>query len=375
MINYKICTKCVMDTSHLPEISFDENGICNYCRNFEKFKIDYLQKLDKKSELEKVISKLKSEGKEKKYDCILGLSGGVDSSYLCLKLKEFGLRTLLVQVDNGWNTELASNNIQRLSEYTGFDLITIVLDWEEFSDIQLSFFKASLKNIEAISDHAVIASLFKVARKHKIKNLIVGVNYQTEFTSSKMYGHSYMDLVQIKAVQKEFGARKMKTYPQLPFLWKQLIMSLNQINYITILNFMEYNKSVAIQELIEKANWKPYPGKHFESTITIFHQSFYLIEKYKLDKRRLHLSDLIRTQNCTRETALFELEQPSLDAATMEEIIGYVAKKLKLSKDEFLKIVFQEPKDYKSYPNYDYQRKIFYLVYSTYNKIVNLWKK
>jgi hypothetical protein len=166
-----------------------------------------------------------------------------------------------------------------------------------------------------------------------------------------------MDLVQIKAVQRQFGSKKIKTYPQLSFLWKEVIMNLGQLNYVTILNYMEYNKTLAMNELVEKANWKPYPGKHFESTITIFHQSFYLPKKYNLDKRRLHLSDLIRTQNCTREFAIDELKRPPVEDTKIDELIRYVAKKLKLSKEDFLKIIFKEPKDYKEYPNYDYQRK------------------
>jgi N-acetyl sugar amidotransferase len=357
-MNYQICTKCVMDTSHHPEISFNIDGICSYCDSFTTFKLGYLKNLNKDLKLAKTLAKLREDGKGQKYDCILGVSGGVDSSFLTIKLKEFNLRVLLVQVDNGWNTELASYNIQQLVEYTGFDLYTKVLDWEEFSDVQLSFIKASVKNLEAVSDHAVFATLFKVATKERIKNLIIGVNYQTEFTSSKLYGHSYQDHIQIKDIHSRFGKSKLKSFPLLPYLKKHFLTLSSKINYVFILNFMDYSKEMAIKELVEKVGWKPYSGKHFESTITIFHQSYYLIEKYGLDKRRLHLSDLIRTENLTRQAAIDELSSPPLRDNELNSIIEYVAKKLEVKKEELIYFVSQKPREYNEFKNYDFQLKI-----------------
>jgi N-acetyl sugar amidotransferase len=378
MIKYQICTKCVMDTSHLPEIKFNDEGICSYCQNFKNFQNSYLKKLNKEKEFSKAIELMKKEGVGKDYDCLLGLSGGVDSSYLALKLHENGIRPLLIQLDNGWNTELATKNIQLIAEKFNFDLITYVINWEEFRDIQLSFMKASVRNLEAPSDHAIFATIYNTAIKHKIKYVISGVNYQTEFTSTKAYGHSYSDLIQINDIHNKFGTTKRDSFPTLPY-WKRIAYDLffSKIQYVTLLNFMDYNKENAINELIEKIDWKPYSGKHFESTITIFHQSYYLPVKFGLDKRRLHLSDIIRTGLISRENALIELEKPILDEFKLKEIIKYVAKKFELTEDQLINIINQPEVPYTHYANYDKQVKYIAYILKFLIKIKKIitWKK
>jgi N-acetyl sugar amidotransferase len=375
---YQICTQCIMDTSHSPEISFNIEGVCSFCQSFEIFEKTTLKKLDKKLEFENAIQLMKKEGKGKNYDCMLGLSGGVDSSYLALKLHELGLRVLLVQLDNGWNTEMSTNNIQLIADKCNFDLITYVINWEEFRDIQKSFLIASVRNLEAPSDHAIFATIYNTAIKHNIKYVISGVNYQTEFTSTSSYGHSYSDLIHIKALHKMFGSKKMITFPTLPY-WKRVYYDLfvSKVQYVTLLNFMEYNKEAAIQELINKIGWKPYEGKHFESTITIFHQAYYLPVKFNLDKRRLHLSDLIRTKFITRDKALIEIEKPIMEPIKLKELIDYVAKKFELTEKELIQIVEKPEIPYTSYPNFDFQVRSIKNILNILIKIkkIVLWKK
>jgi N-acetyl sugar amidotransferase len=377
-MSYQICTKCLMDTSHLPEISFNKDGFCSFCLSFDNYKTNHLAKIDKEYEFNKSIQLIKEEGKGKEYDCLLGLSGGVDSSYLALKLHELGLRVLLIQLDNGWNTEMSTNNIQLIAEKCKFDLITYVINWEEFMDIQKSFLYASVRNLEAPSDHAIFATIYNTAIKHNIKYVISGVNYQTEFTSSNSYGHSYSDLIQIKAIHKLFGTKKMKTFPTLPY-WKRLYYDLfvSKVQYVTLLNFMDYNKEEAIQELVNKIGWKPYEGKHFESTITIFHQSYYLPTKFNLDKRKLHLSDLIRTENITRENAILEIQKPILEPSKLNEIIQYVSKKFEMTEKELIQIVEKPEIPYTAYPNFDFQVKTIKNILNILIKIKKTisWKK
>ena len=375
-MNYQICNSCVMDTSHHPEISFNVFGVCSFCQSFEQYQESYLNKIDKPSEFNKAIQLMKEEGIGKPYDCLLGLSGGVDSSYLAIKLKELGLRVLLVQLDNGWNTELSTYNIQLIAEKCNFDLITYIVDWEEFRDIQKSFLLASVRNLEAPSDHAIFATIYNTAIKYKIKYLISGVNYQTEFTSSSSYGHAYSDLKQIKGIHNLYGSKKIKTFPVLNY-WKRLYYDLftSKIQYVTLLNYMDYNKEDAIQELIKNIGWKPYEGKHFESTITIFHQAYYLPTKFKLDKRRLHLSDLIRTGFITRDMALIEMGKPILEQEKLNELIHYVAKKFELSEKELIQIVGKPEVHYSFYPNFDFQVKVtknFLTFLARFRKIVTL---
>lgn len=377
-MSYQICTRCIMDISHSPEIYFDDSGVCNFCQLFETFEEKILKKIDKEAEFKNAITLMKQDGIGKDYDCILGLSGGVDSSFLALKLYDLGLRVLLVQLDNGWNTELSTYNIQLIAEKCKFDLITYVIDWEEFKDIQKSFLLASVRNLEAPSDHAIFATIYNTAIKNNIKYIISGVNYQTEFTSSNSYGHSYSDLTQIKAIHKKFGSLKIKTFPMLPF-WKRLYFDsfLSKVQYVTLLNYMDYDKEKAIQELIDKIAWKPYEGKHFESTITIFHQAYYLPFKFKLDKRRLHLSDLIRTKSITKEQALIEVAKPILEPSKLNEIIQYVAKKFELTEQELIQIVERPEVPYTNYPNFDLQVKIIKNIFIFLNKIRKIipWKE
>ena len=359
--SYRVCSRCVMDTTHA-DIVFDENGVCNYCYEYEIAARALLPEPKRSKKLNEIIATIKTAGKKKEYDCILGVSGGVDSSYLACKLKEFGLRTLAVQFDNGWNSELAVKNIEMLCKKLEIDLFTYVVDWEEFRDLQLSFLKASVANVEAPSDHGIFATLFQVADKHNIKYIVNGNNLVTEQIRVLDYGHSFWDLSQIRGIHAIYGNRKLKTFPQISF-WKRLYFEkIKGIKSISLLNYMPYNKRCAKEFLNREMGWRDYGGKHHESIITRFHQTFILMRKFGVDKRRGHLSNLIFSGQLTRDVALEELHKPPCPPSLIEEDLEYVIKKLGLTDSEFEKIMTEPPKSYRDYPNeewlYDFYRSL-----------------
>lgn len=356
--SYRVCTRCVMDTTH-GEIEFDAHGVCNYCQGYDFLTASQPPRAARDEILRQNIATIKEAGRTRDYDCVLGMSGGVDSSYLALKCKDWGLRPLLVQFDNGWNSELANHNIQRVCECLGFDLYTHVVDWPEFRDLQLSFIRAGVANVEAPSDHGIFACIYKIARKHRIRWLLTGVNFATEAchpTGEKAkrifsYGYYYGDLRHLKALHHRFGTRPLKTFPRMGVLHRRLIESLGLIRRFDPLNYIEYFKPAAIQELKERIGWKPYPRKHFESVITRFHQSYFLPVKFGLDKRRLHLSGLIWSGQMTREEAFRELEEPICPPELLNQDREFVIKKLGLDAAEFHRLMSDPPHTYEEYPN------------------------
>lgn len=356
---YRECCRCVMDTS-MVEVEFDDEGICNFCHGYDlKVKAVELPPAEKERKLTALLEAIRTDGKGRDYDCILGLSGGVDSSYLALKCKDWGLRPLLVQFDNGWNTELANHNIQVVCEKLGFDLHTYVVDWPEFRDLQLSFFKAGLANLEAPSDHGIFACIYREAEAQKIPWLMSGVNNATEACCPigekakihSSYGYRYSDLVHLKAVHRRFGSVQLKTYPMMGILRRMWLERKVKIKRFDPLNLMAYDKKAAIAELQERIGWRPYEGKHFESVITRFHQSYILPRKFALDKRRLHLSGLIWSGQLDRAQALAELEQPPCPPELVEQDRQFFVKKMKLSDAEFDAIIQTPPRIYTDYPN------------------------
>lgn len=348
---YQICVRCVMDTTH-PEITFDDDGVCNFCYEYHTVaKRALLPEDEARHELERIIQTLKVSGKGSDYDCLLGVSGGVDSSYLAYMLKEFGLRALAVQFDNGWNSELAVRNIELLCEKLDLDLYTYVVDWREFRDLQVAFLKASVANVEAPSDHGIFATLYRVADRHEIKYIINGNNIMTEQIQVPSYGYAYGDLKQLRGIHARFGKIKLKTFPQMGFFKRHYYEMVRGIRSISLLNYLPYNKSEAIRTLEQKLGWRYYGGKHFESIITRFHQSYILPTKFGLDKRKAHLSNLIFSGQITRAEALKELQAPPCAPTLIEEDLEYVIKKLGLTEAEFQEIMALPPKNYKDYPN------------------------
>lgn len=342
--SYQQCSIGVMDTIADPNISFDEKGICNYYYDYKKT-IATLNLNDnefKKKRFEELIKKIKANYRGKKYDCILGLSGGVDSSYLCVLAKEYGLNPLVVHFDNGWNSELAQKNIENLLKITGFDLYTYVVDWEEFKELQLSYLKASVVDIEVLTDHAFMAVLYSQARKWNIKYVLAGMNYVTEFVLPSYWIYNKGDLQNIINIQNKFGNVKfneLKTYPTLSQETAIYCNKILKMEVIPLLNYIDYSYDKVKNLLVNKYNWKDYGGKHFESVFTRFYQGYILPCKFNIDKRKAHFSNLIFSGQITKATALEWLKKPPYDLKLMKEDYDFIIKKFNLSEEEFKNII------------------------------------
>lgn len=360
----QICKRCIMDTSD-PEITFDEKGFCNHCLFYEKVIKNHLRDNEEgQKELDAFIKKVKEEGKNKEYDCIIGVSGGVDSSMTAYLVKKMGLRSLAIHLDNGWDAELAVSNIEKLLKKLGIPLYTVVLDWEEFKDLQLSFLRSSVANCEIPTDHAINAVLCKMALEKKIRYIIKGGNIATESILPFSWGYNARDLKHLFAIHKRFGKSKLKTFPTFsPWRLAWHLLRKNII-YFSILNYVNYNKKEAKTFLEQEFGWRDYGGKHYESIFTRFFQGYYLPKKFGFDKRRAHLSSLIVNSQMTRDEALKEMEKhPYPDERLVEEDREYVTKKFGISEQEFEKIMASPPKSYKDYPNDDLLIKHFSSLY------------
>lgn len=356
---YKICTNCVMDTSD-SRIIFDEKGVCDHCNDFyNNVKPKWVTDDRGKAELQRIMEKIKRDGQKRDFDCLLGLSGGVDSSYMLhLAVKEFGLRPLVFHVDGGWNSELAVHNINVLIEKLGLDLYTEVINWEEMRDFQLAFFKSGVPHIDIPQDHAFIATLYNFAEKYKIKYILNGGNISTECVRNPMEWLYYgTDMVQIKDIMKNFSSVKMETYPFSSILrHKFYLRYIKGVTVVKPLNYRPYIKEEALRLLENEYGWKPYPQKHFESRFTRFYEGYWLPERFGFDTRRVQYSSLILTGQLTREEALEKLKKPAYDPETIEEEFIYIANKLKIKPEE-LRDYFEMPK--KFYWDYKNQETIF----------------
>lgn len=347
---YQQCTKTVMDNIADPNITFDNNGVCNYY--YEYFELE--KKQVKKGEEGKLfyqekISSIKNDGKNKPYDCILGLSGGVDSSYLAYLAKKEGLRPLVVHFDNGWNSELAVKNIENIVSILGFDLYTYVINWEEFKDLQLAYLKASVIDIEAITDHAIVSTLYQLAAKHKINYFLSGYNIVTEAILPKAWVFSKQDAENIKDIHKHYGSIPLKTFPLLTMAKKRYYSMIMKVESVTLLNYIDYNKNEVKELLMKELHWKDYGGKHYESVWTRFYQGYILPEKFKVDKRKAHLSTLICSGQITKNQALEELKQPIYDAEQLEIDKDFVFKKLGLTAAQFNKFMELPPQPHTNF--------------------------
>jgi N-acetyl sugar amidotransferase len=350
---YQICTKSVMDTSD-PLIEFDENGVCNHVRFYENWmKTHKLLGKDASDKIDEMVSKMRKEGKGNDYDCIMGLSGGVDSSYMSyLVSKVFGLRALVVHVDTGWNSELAVRNIQNIVQKLNLDLHTLVLDWQEMRDLQLSYFKSGVANQDVPQDHSFIASLYKEAEKFKIKYIMNGGNMATESILPKSWGYEPSDCTNLLSIHKTFGTIKLKTYPTIS-LYDYLLQYpyLKGMKVIRPLEYIDYNKNKTKEFLKTEFGWSDYGGKHYESKFTKFFQAHYLPLKFGYDKRKAHLSSLVVSGQMSREDAIIELKKPLYDPADLREDIEYFSKKLNISIDEYYEIISQPIREYSHFSN------------------------
>jgi N-acetyl sugar amidotransferase len=357
--NYQMCTCTVMDTTD-SRISFDADGVSDHA-------LDYYNNIlpswhpDERgaAQFKTILDRIKIDGRTRDFDCILGLSGGVDSSYMLhVAVKEFGLRPLVFHVDGGWNSELAVHNIHVLVDKLGLDLFTEVINWNEMRDFQLAWFKAGVPHLDIPQDHAFIATLYKFADRHNIKYILNGGNISTECVRNPMEFFYYgTDMLHIRDVVRRFSSVNMKTYPFSSILrHKVYLRYIRRIRVVRPLNYRPYVKADAIQLLQREYGWKPYPQKHFESRFTKFYESYWLPERFGFDPRRVQFSSLILTGQMTRDEALKCLEKPAYDPATIGQDFEYVATKLGISTDN-LNHYFAMPK--KFYWDYKNQEILF----------------
>lgn len=345
-----------MDTSD-PLITFDGNGNCNHCNTALSMapKV-YFPDEEGEKRLQIIAEKIKKEEKGKDFDCVIGLSGGVDSSYLAYLTVRLGMRPLVVHIDCGWNSELAVKNIENVVKALKLELHTLVVNWEEMKDLQRAFFKASLPDQDIPQDHAIFAGLYNFASRNNVRYAFNGVNFSTEAILPSNWGYQAMDLRHLRAVHRQFGEKKLKDYPTISFFNRFIYYGLIRgMKIISPLNYINYSKKEAISTLGDELGWQYYGGKHHESRFTKFFQSFYLPVKFNIDKRRAHLSSLIITGQVTREEALAEVKQNVYSSeAEINDDLGYVAKKLDWTPDEFRNIISQSPRNHLDFPNSDF---------------------
>ena len=356
---YIICTNCVMDTTD-PNITFDQNGVCDHCNDFENnVKPNWRTDHKGKETLNKIVNKIKIKGKGKDFDCLLGISGGVDSSYMLhLAVKEFGLRPLVFHVDGGWNSELAVHNINVMIDKLGLDLYTEVINWEEMKDFQLSFFKSGVPHLDIPQDHSFVATLYQFAEKYKIKYILNGGNFATECVQYPMEWFYYgTDMSHNNDIRSKFGTIKMESYPFSSILRHKIYLKyFKGINVIKPLNFVPFIKEDAISLLENEYGWKPYPQKHFESRFTKFYEGYWLPERFGYDTRKVQYSSLILTGQMTRGEAIEKLNKPAYDLTIIDDEFNYIATKLGISPNE-LRQYFDMPKKY--YWDYKNQQNLF----------------
>ena len=343
-INLTNCSKCVLD-SQTPKINLvlDENGVCNNCNKYDYFvskNIVGLSYDDKERRLNQLVEKIKKAGKGKKYDCILGISGGMDSAYLALRAHELGLHPLVVHFDNGWNSELAVKNIYNIITKLNYDLHTYVINWEEFKDIQLSYFKASVIDIEVPTDQFIYATLYEIAYEKGIRYILDGNNIETEFWGgSWKWSYDKLDLENLQNIHKKFGSIKLTKYPKLGKFQRYFYNTIVGIESAYLLNYLPYNRAEVINTLENEFGWQDPGGKHYESIFTRFYQGYILPNKFGIDKRKAHLSNLIWSGQITRDEALVILEKPTYDINLQQIDKEYIIKKWNLSDVEFEEIM------------------------------------
>jgi N-acetyl sugar amidotransferase len=343
-----------MDTSD-PKITFDEKGVCDHCNGYYRDVLPNWHPNEKGKEIfRKQVEEIKRKSKGKTYDSIMGLSGGLDSSYLLhLAVTEFGLRPLVFHVDGGWNTDIAVNNIQMLVDKLGLDLFTEVIDWEEMSDFQLAFFKSGTPHLDIPQDHAFFGTMFHFANKYKIKNIINGGNFSTEcIRNPKDWIYYGTDMSLIKDIRRQFGTNKMEKYPWSGILYHKIYLRyIKGVKVVRPLNYLPYNKKIAIDTLSRTYGWMPYPQKHFESRFTKFYEGYWMPTRFGYDTRKVQLSSLIVTNQMTREEAIEMLKVPPYDINTIDTEFEYIATKLGITVEELRKYHEMPLKWFRDYKN------------------------
>ena len=368
MGEYRICTNCVMDTSD-SQIRFDAAGRCDHCATFYRDIAPTWRTDDEgRRQLERLVTRIRKAGAGRKFDCMIGMSGGVDSSYLTYLAKEqFGLRPLVFHVDAGWNSQISVNNIEKLVDGLGLDLYTEVIDWEEMRDLQLAYFKAGVPHIDTPQDHAFFATMYKFSEQHGVKYILTGGNYSTECVRNPIEWMYYQsDSLQLRDIHRRFGTRPLVRFPTTSALrHKVYLRYVKGIRRVTPLNYVPYVKEQAMAFLQERFGWQPYPQKHFESRFTKFYESYWLVKKFGFDTRRVQYSSLILTEQMTREEALEKLRHPAYDEATIAQEFEYVATKLGISAEQLQRYMDAPNKSYKDYRSQE-------TIYAVGAKLMNL---
>jgi len=370
----EICKRCIMDST-IPGFKLDTKGICNFCLYWKKNKDKYISFSDVniKDNLSSIKKEVQTHTKKfkNKYDCIVGLSGGIDSSFVVYNLWKMGLNPLVIHLDNGWGTLNSNSNISKILEKTNFDYKTLVLDWEEFSNLQLSFLKAGVPDIELPTDHAILAYIYNYALKNNIKYIFSGVNFATEHSIVPAWGWRKDDYNHIKKIHKLFGKVKLKNYPNIiPFkkFYHQTISK--KIKVINLLDQINYNSTKASEILSQEYGWMSYEAKHHESFFTMFFQTYILPKKFGIDKRKLHYSCLIRNHELTRDKALESLSLPAIDSLNLTQNKNFFLKKMLLTNEEFENIMLAEPKKHSDYSINWTQSLIFKFIKNQIKKIL-----
>ncbi|MFH2047080.1 MAG: N-acetyl sugar amidotransferase [Pseudomonadota bacterium] len=353
--NYQICSNCIMDTTD-PDITFDERGWCDYCRNYYENILPNWH-TDERGEkyLASVVEKIKSDSQGLPHDCLVGISGGVDSSYVAYIAKEkLGLNPLLFHVDGGWNSEISANNIHRLVDGLGLDLYTEVVDWSEMKDLQLSFFKAQVANVDTPQDLCFFSALYNFAAKNKYKYILTGGNFSTECVREPLEWGAYYqtDMRFVKDIHHRFGMIPLKTFPTADILkYKLYYRYIKGLQIIRPLDYVPYIKEDVIRLLTERFGWQKYAQKHHESRFTRFVECYWLPQKFGYERRKAHLSSLVLTKQMTREEALARVAKPEISEQEMRDDFEYVAKKLDLTEDQLQELFNGENKSFRDYKN------------------------
>jgi len=368
-VAYRQCIRCVMDTSD-PEIRFDAEGRCGYCTTFLAQRARRVAPVGPAGEsvLRDTIARIKDAGRGKDHDCVVGVSGGLDSCYAAYVAKSHGLRPLAVHMDNGWNSDSAVKNIKRVTDKLRIDYASYVLDWAEFKDLQLAFLRASVPEIETPTDVAIPAALHLVAAQHGIKHIINGGNYASEGILPRGWHYDAKDVTYLRAIQARFGTRPISSFPTFAY-WQEAYYKLRGMRFVYLLNQVPYSRKEAKQRLATECGWVDYGGKHHESKFTAFVQSYVLPVKFAIDYRRATLSTEICVRTVTRRDALLELEQPSFDCTTIDADKAYVAKKLGITLGELEEIIALPPRTHVDFPN---QQRFLETIYAVYRRATSL---
>lgn len=361
----KVCTRCIMDTT-ASDIVFDENGVCNYCSDFltKRAKHIAFDDSDRQHRLDRLVGMVKAAGQGKKYDCIVGLSGGVDSSWALVQAVRLGLRPLAVHMDSGWNSELAQNNIANIVRSLGVDLYTHVIEWPEIRGLMEAFFDADVIDVEVLYDNAMLAVNYQQAAKHGLKFILAGTNIATEgIDIPKTWNWYKSDKRNIVGISKKFGGPKLRTFPSIGTLDTARYVLFNRIHWVSFLDYLNYRKFDALEVLKSEFGYKPYPHKHYESVFTRFFQGYILPYKFGVDKRKPHLSSLVMTGEMNREEALSQasgIAYPS--EKDMEADRLYFMKKMGWSEEKFKDYMTRPERPHTDYPSEEalYQKLLGY---------------